>query len=105
MTSTSLPSSNFTRYVPSRAASIPAFALHAFDHPVGFRHLVLNEALAPARVQFGEARVGEIDVRCLHPVPEWILRRLIPVPGIARPGASTDRFVRADLAHIGIELG
>ena len=47
------------RIVLRRDADEPAAALHAFDHPVRFRHLVLDEVLAPARVQFGETHVGQ----------------------------------------------
>src|SRR2546427_12327148 len=42
-----------------------AAALHALDEPVRFRHLVLDEVLAPAHMQLREAHVWVVNVRGL----------------------------------------
>ena len=67
------------------------------------RHLVLDEVLAPAGVQLGEAHVGEVDVRALRPLPPGVGRVLVAVPGVVRPIAAALRLLGIDLANPGVQ--
>ena len=81
----------------------PGAPFDTFQLPVGFRHLVLDEVLAPAGVQLGEAHVGEVDVGPLGPAPPGVGRVLVPVPGIVRPIAAPLGLIRADLPDPGVQ--
>src|SRR5207249_4578540 len=80
-----------------------ATPLHALNEPVGFRYLVLDEVLAPLRVQLAEALVAQINVRRLHAAPVWMRWVLIPVPRVARPRAAALRLIRPHLTTIRIQ--
>src|SRR3989475_7841531 len=45
-----------------------------------------------------------VNVRSLGPVPEGIVRGLVPVPGVTRPRPPAHRLVRSHLADVGVEV-
>ena len=81
----------------------PGAPFDTFQLPVRFRHLVLDEVLAPAGVQLGEAHVGEVDVGPLGTAPPGVGGILVAVPGIVRPIAAALRLIRADFANPGVQ--
>ena len=91
------------RVVLRRDAHQSAAALHALDHPVRFRHLVLDEVLAPARVQLRKAHVAVVVIRRLHAAPERMRGVLVPVPRVVRPVPAARRLVRPQLADVGVQ--
>src|SRR4029077_2024659 len=75
----------------------PGAPFNGLQFPMGFRHLVLDEVLAPARAHLGETHVGEVAVGPLDAEYPRMRRVLIPVPGIVRQIAPTLRLFRTDL--------
>ena len=78
-------------------------ALDGLELPVRFRHLVLDEVLAPAGVQLGEAHVGEVHVAVLGPVPERMGRILVAVPGVVGIVLSALRLFGVHFPNPGVE--
>ena len=91
------------RVILGRDDDDPGAPLDTLQLPVRFRHLVLDEVLAPAGVQLGEAHVGEVDVGALRPAPPGVGRVLVAVPGIVRPIAAALRLLGTDLPDPGIQ--